>query len=73
MEKSEKTELTRVALKKKSFDWEEYLISLGIEISKGILVGASMSVGRIAIERVLAPKIPSKSLSLIAGGNQKVG
>jgi len=73
MEKLEKNESNKSSFKKKTFDWESFLIELGIEVSKGLLVGASMSVGRITVDRMLAPKISEKGLALIPGGNQKVG
>ena len=72
MEKTEKAESTKSTFKKKSFDWKPFLIDLGIEVSKGLLVGASMSVGRIAVDRAFAPKVSNKSLTLIPGGTQKV-
>ncbi len=71
MDKFEKAESTKSTFKKKSFDWKPFLIDLGIEVSKGLLVGASMSVGRIAIDRTFAPKVSNKSMVLIPGGNQK--
>ncbi len=66
-------ESEKVTFKKKKFDWEKHLVELTIEISKGLLVGASMSLGRIAVDRAFAPKVSNKSLTLIPGGSQKVG
>ena len=73
MEKSEKADLTKVTFKKKKFEWQPFLVELGIEVSKGLLVGASMAAGRIAVDRAFTPKVSNKSLTLIPGGNQKVG
>lgn len=72
MEKLEKSD-SKVTFKKKSFLWQPFLIDLGIEVSKGLLVGASMAAGRIAIDRAFAPRVSNKSLTLIPGGSQKVG
>jgi hypothetical protein len=72
MEKLEKSDSAKSTFKKKKFEWQPFLIDLGIEVSKGLLIGASMSAGRIAVDRAFAPKISSKIMTLIPGGNQKV-
>jgi hypothetical protein len=73
VEKFEKVDATKTTFKKSKFQWQPFLMDLGIEVAKGLLVGASMSVGRIAVDRAFAPKVSNKSLALIPGGNQKVG
>ena len=73
MEKPEKAESVKSTLKKKSFDWESFLVGLGIEVSKGLLVGASMSLGKIAVDRAFAPKVSDRHLTLIQGDNRKIG
>ncbi len=71
MDRSEKTDQTKAKFKRKK-EYQKLLLDLGIEVSKGLLVGASMSLGRIAVDRAFAPTVSNKILTLIPGGNQKV-
>ena len=54
---------------KKKFPWQPLLV----EMAKGLLIGASMSLGGIMVDRAFAPRTGNRNLTLIPGGSQKAG
>ena len=54
---------------KKKIQWQPLLMEMG----KGFLIGASMSLGGIVVDRSFASLRRDRTLTLIPGGNQKAG